>query len=104
MIVEQKINPYCLNIGFTVRIQIHKPALSSLSGIQCAPNLSHTYHKCPLLLGSLEAAMTKFGSGINELELNGFLGLARCVQEQGLRGEGTNMHRYFTYPTRSFTF
>lgn len=44
----------------------------------------HTHHKCSLLLGSLEAPMAKFGSGVNELELDAFLGLARCVREQRL--------------------
>ncbi len=51
-----------------------------------APNFSHTHHECPLLLGSLEAAVTKFGSGVYELELDDILGLARCVHEQRLEG------------------
>lgn len=51
-----------------------------------APNFSHAHHKCPLLLGSLEAAVTKFGGGVDELELDGLLGLAGCVDEQRLWG------------------
>lgn len=51
------------------------------------PNFSNTHHKCPLLLGSLEAAMTEFGGGVNEFELDGLVGLARCVHQQRLWGD-----------------
>lgn len=50
----------------------------------CAPNLSHAHHKCPLLLSRLEASVPKFGSGVDELELNHLLGLAGRVHEQRL--------------------
>lgn len=52
-------------------------------------NVSHTHHECPLLLGSLEAAVTKLGSGVDEFELDGLLGLARRVHEQRLWGVKT---------------
>lgn len=62
----------------------------------CTPDFSHTHHKCPLLLGSLEAAMAKFGSGVNEFELDGLLGLARCVHDQRLGG-GTHKDVHVLY-------
>lgn len=50
---------------------------------------SHTHHKSPLLLSSLEAAVTKLGSGVNKLELNSLVGFARRVHEQRLGGRKT---------------
>lgn len=55
------------------------------------PEFFNTHHKCPLLLGSLEAAMTKFGGCVNEFKFNGLCGLARCVHQQRLR---RNTQRY----------
>lgn len=49
------------------------------------------YHKSSFLLGGLEAPVTKFGSGVDKLELNGLAGLAGSVREQGLE-EGENTH------------
>ena len=42
---------------------------------------SHTHHECLLLLGSLETAVTEFGRCVDELKLNGLIGLARRVHE-----------------------
>lgn len=55
--------------------------------IRCVfiPVFLNTHHKCPLLLGSLEAAMAKFGGCVNEFKFNGLCGLARCVHQQRLQ-------------------
>lgn len=47
---------------------------------------SRTHHKSPLLLGGLEASVAKFGGGVDEFELDGPSGLARCVLQQRLWG------------------
>ncbi len=43
----------------------------------CALSFPHTHHKRPLLLGRLEAAVTKFGGCVDEFELGGLPGLTR---------------------------
>ena len=56
-----------------------------------------TYNKCLLLLGSLEATMTKLGSGVNELEFDSLSGLARCVHEQRLGEEERHKDVHILY-------
>lgn len=48
-----------------------------------------THHESSLLLSCLEAAVAKFGSGVNEFELDGFVGPAARVHQEGL---GKNSH------------
>lgn len=48
-----------------------------------------THHESSLLLSCLEAAVAEFGSGINEFELDGFVGPAARVHQEGL---GKNSH------------
>lgn len=43
------------------------------------------YHEGKLLLSCLEATVTKLGGGVDKFEVNGFLGLACCLQKQGLK-------------------
>lgn len=49
--------------------------------------LAFSYHERPLLLGSLEAAVTELGGGVDEFEFDIFSGLAGCVHQQRLHQE-----------------
>lgn len=46
-----------------------------------------SYHERPLLLGSLEAAVTELGGGVDEFEFDIFSGLAGRVYQQRLHQE-----------------
>ena len=59
----------------------HFSPVSYLRHEQTLKHTHYTHHEGPLLLGSLEATVTKLGSCVNELELNGLLRLARCVYQ-----------------------
>lgn len=48
---------------------------------------TQTYHKRLLFLHSLEAAMTKFGGGINELEVDLLQCTAACLHQQRLENK-----------------
>lgn len=55
-----------------------------------------THHERSLLLRRLEAAMAELGSGIDELQLNGFQLPAFCVNQKGLEeGETTRIRLMF---------
>lgn len=65
---------------------------------------SQAHHECPLLLGSLEAAMAELGCGVDEFELDGLLGLARRVHEHRLGGGGghKDVHTQYTSCNNAF--
>lgn len=56
--------------------------------------LAFSYHERPLLLGSLEAAVTELGGGVDEFEFDRFSGLAGCVLQQRLH-HGTGREEHF---------
>lgn len=58
--------------------------------------LAFSYHERPLLLGSLEATVTKLGGGVDELEFDRFSGLAGRVHQQRLRQERAEKNVYIS--------